>query len=305
MLKLFGFLAGLFILFSFGSNRLFRVKNNNDTEIRVTKDIIYGTAKTQNGSQQILTLDFYQPTKDRYVKRPLIIFAHGGYFLYGDKSEFSRDASFLVSLGYAVASINYRLIDVELSDSASKKAVIDAVHDMKAAVRFFKKDALTNAEYRIDSQRIVIGGYSAGAVTSLHYAYANTREDGFQMGGKWLLKYILKNGGLEGNSGNPSYSSSVKGVLNFAGSLHSAKMVDANEPFIISVHGTADEVVPFNTGTTGETNVVTEGSGLIHLEADKVKLTNLLIRIEGGDHLVRFTCSACWLQIRDFLSRHV
>ena len=109
------------------------------------------------------------------AKRKMIFYlAHGGYFLFGDKNEFSEEAVTLAKAGYVVASINYRLIDVESSDTASMKAVIDAIHDIRAAVRYFFRDAKTVNKYGIDTDRIAIGGYSAGAVASLHYAYANT-----------------------------------------------------------------------------------------------------------------------------------
>ena len=182
-------------------------------------------------------MDIYQPKGDQLSKRPLIILAHGGYFLFGDKNEFSEEAVTLAKAGYVVASINYRLIDVESSDTASMKAVIDAIQDIRAAVRYFFRDAKTVNKYGIDTDRIAIGGYSAGAVTSLHYAYANTISDVLEMVGEWLLNYVERTGGLEGRSGNPGHPSTLKGVINFAGSIHSARLIDKGEPFLISVHG--------------------------------------------------------------------
>ena len=43
--------------------------------------------------------------------------------------------------------------------------MIDAQHDAQAAVRFLRKNAAT---YKIDPNRIAIGGSSAGAITALH-----------------------------------------------------------------------------------------------------------------------------------------
>ena len=104
-------------------------------------------------------MDIYQPKGDQLSKRPLIILAHGGYFLFGDKNEFSEEAVTLAKAGYVVASINYRLIDVESSDTASMKALIDAIQDIRAAVRYFFRDAKTVNKYGIDTDRIAIGGY--------------------------------------------------------------------------------------------------------------------------------------------------
>lgn len=270
-------------------------------DIRLTENVAYGSNKTQAGINQQLLLDIYEPANDSLKKRPLIILAHGGYFLFGSKADMALECQHLAAAGYVVVSIDYRLIDVPESVLSYKRAGIDAISDMKAAVRFFVKDASTANNYKIDSENIFIGGYSAGAITSLHYAYANTLEDGFLMGGEEMLEYIFLHGGIEGDSGNPGYSSKVRGVINISGSLYEADMVDANEPILFSVHGTADDIVPYETGTSGNSNVTTEGSGLIHQRASKVGLINQLITIEGADHFAFFGCDDCHEKLRRFV----
>ncbi len=271
------------------------------SDIIVDTDIVFGESKTQGGEKQTLLMDVYYPKGDTVKNRPLIIFAHGGYFLFGDKVGFKEEGEFFAKSGYVVASINYRLIDVEETEMVSKRAVIDAINDLKAAVRFFNEDNQNGNKYSIDPDQIFIGGYSAGAVTSLHYAYANTPEDVLQMGGTDLLTYVVDNGGLEGRSGHKGYSSKIKGVINIAGSLHNAGLVDADEPILFSIHGTNDDIVPYLSGTTGDTDVVTEGSGLIHAYADKIGLVNQLIKVEGADHFARFSCATCLEDLRQFI----
>lgn len=271
----------------------------------VIQDVAYGNATTQGGVDQALLMDIYLPKGDTVAERPLIIFAHGGYFLFGNKLGFKDDAEFFAKSGYVVASINYRLIDVEETDMASMRAVIDAVNDMKAAVRFFTKDHANANKYKVDTENIFVGGYSAGAVTSLHYAYANTFDDIVEMGGQELLAYVKRNGGLDGESGNKGYPSKIKGVINIAGSVHNAGLVDKDEPILVSVHGTDDQIVPFMSGTTGDTEVVTEGSGLIHQYADKIGLINELVAIQGEDHLVRYSCEECLDKIRSFIANNL
>ena len=58
-----------------------------------------------------LSMDIYQPVGDDVTNRPVIIFAHGGTFIFGSKNN-----STVVELcerfakrGYVTASINYRL----------------------------------------------------------------------------------------------------------------------------------------------------------------------------------------------------
>ena len=304
------FISILFVVFFFNgkaqSTGIFsdNVERYNATifeEITINQNVKYGRSTTQRGIEEDLFMDVYYPKNDTLSNRPLIIFAHGGYFLFGDKSGFAEECQFLAESGYVVASINYRLIDIDETEQVSKRAVIDAVNDQKAAVRFFNKDLETKNKYRINTDQIYIGGYSAGAVSSLHYAYANTPEDVMKMGGKELLEYVTENGGIQGESGNPGYSTKIKGVINMAGSIHSVQLIDKNEPIVISIHGDMDIVVPYLSGTTGETEVVTEGSGLIHQKANEIGLTNQLLTVPGLGHEARFYCDSCMLKVRHFI----
>ena len=77
--------------------------------------------------------------------------------------------------------------------------------------------------------------------------------------------------------------------------------MEADEPMIYSVHGTADDVVPYLDGESNETGVYTEGSGLIHPVADQVGLINELNAIEGGNHGAFLLCSDCETKLRHFV----
>ena len=55
-------------------------------------------------------------------------------------------------------------------------------------------------------------------------------------------------GGLDGNSGNPGYSTNVKGVINLAGALNVASWVQSCGKPVVSAQGDADPVVPYNCG---------------------------------------------------------
>jgi acetyl esterase/lipase len=80
--------------------------------------------------------DFYDPALDTMPLRPMVIYVHGGGFIDTNQSKsLIHIAAFCDSLarrGYAAAAINYRL-----DTSISNRAVINAMHDAKAAVRFF------------------------------------------------------------------------------------------------------------------------------------------------------------------------
>jgi acetyl esterase/lipase len=91
-------------------------------------------------------LDLYLPPGKA---RPLIVYVHGGAFLAGDKGE-GIPLEYL-ALGYAVASINYRL---------SGDALFPAqIEDNKAAVRWLRAHAAT---FDLDPDRFAAFGPSAG-----------------------------------------------------------------------------------------------------------------------------------------------
>ena len=103
----------------------------------------YGNAVNATGLNQSLLVDIYEPEGDDNELRPLIIMAHGGFFIGGDNNgadvvPLSQD---LTRMGYVVGSISYRLgIDNFLDVSnALIRSVWRGYHDGKAAVRYFRK----------------------------------------------------------------------------------------------------------------------------------------------------------------------
>jgi acetyl esterase/lipase len=104
---------------------------------------------TDGGLEQ--QLDLYIPTDQK--GEPLIVFVHGGGWEHGDKAGDSINPNNLQWLwqGYAMASINYRLIQ-----HAAWPAQIE---DCKAAIRWLKAHA---DEYGYDPDRIGVVGESAG-----------------------------------------------------------------------------------------------------------------------------------------------
>ena len=85
-------------------------------------------------------------------KLPLIVYAHGGYYVGDDKGDFGYYCQTLASKGYVVANINYML--------APEGRYPTQILQVNEAIRFLLSHA---EEYRIDPTRIFIGGDSAGA----------------------------------------------------------------------------------------------------------------------------------------------
>ena len=267
-----------------------------EPRVNITRDIRYGTASTQGGESIGLLLDFYALNEESTADRPLIILAHGGGFAVGERDDMELMAVYFAEAGYAVASISYRLMDVPDTDENLKRAVIDALLDMKAAVRFFRSRA---GEFRIDESFVVVGGYSAGAVTALHYGYLSDLDEVEAIGGTALRSYVEQNGGLEGNSGNAGFSSAINGIVNLAGALAGPDLIDAGEPFLYSAHGTDDPVVPYGEGRYDD-RLPLYGSGYLHPLLDAAGISNELLSVEGGNHAVFYQCG-CYQAIVNYL----
>ncbi|MGB1206010.1 MAG: T9SS type A sorting domain-containing protein [Chitinophagales bacterium] len=236
---------------------------------------------------QFLNLDFYEPEGDNWEERPLIIWAFGGAFVLGTRTspDIVELANRFTKLGYVNASIDYRLstsLALNGSEEAALKAVLKAVHDMKAAIRFFRKDAATDNLYRINPDQIYIAGVSAGAIAALHTAYLNEDAEIPDL----LLDEANAVGGIEGLSGNAAYSSSVAGVISLSGAIGDLNWLNEGDIPVVSIHGTADDIVPYGSDilTLFGINMLIHGSSQLHERANEVNIPNAFLSFEGAGH---------------------
>ena len=286
-----------------------RYANNTFTNVTTTSSVVYGSNTKANGSNQILTMDIYQPTGDIETARPLIIWAHGGSFIGGtstDADVVSLSQAF-AKKGYVCVSINYRLGLTPFDSTGAIKAVLRAVQDMKASVRFFYKDKLTTNTYKIDTNNIFIGGSSAGAITALQYAYLDKSCE--------INYYVTPTnlaalGGMEGYSGNQCYSTKVKGVINLCGALGRYGWLEPGDVPFCSMHGTADGTVKYNRGVVnpGIPLILLDGSRMLKEQANAIGITNPFYTWYGQDHVpyANGTNPAAYMDttikfVRDFL----
>lgn len=241
-----------------------------------TGDVLYGHNTTFEGKEEDLFLDVYQPMDDTAQARPLVIMIHGGAFQFGNKRSgvLPKWSEELAKRGYVVASINYRLGYPEPPVATSVvEASVRAVQDAKAAARFFRRYA---EQYRVDTTQIFAWGLSAGAYTALHLAYLQEREVPSFLN-------LAKLGGLEGTSGNAGFSSAVHGVINMWGALTDTTWIEPGDVPVVSVHGTADTVIPYSVGYVG--GVLPQyGSAMIALRAQHLGIRSELLLFEGAGH---------------------
>nr|WP_202385952.1 alpha/beta hydrolase [Alteraurantiacibacter aestuarii] len=103
------------------------------------------------GSDDAQTLDYWPGAS---LDAPLVVFVHGGGWKRGDKTMMRRSAKLehWQALGYAVASIDYRLVpDFTVEQQGA---------DVAAALAFLRQRAAT---LHFDTGRIALIGHSAGA----------------------------------------------------------------------------------------------------------------------------------------------
>jgi hypothetical protein len=257
--------------------------------VTVTSSVAYGSAATYTGTTQTLLMDIYQPTGDTEARRPVIIFAHQGGFITGSRTDayMVNICTRMARLGYVTASIEYRL-GFQLTGLASPadtpqvaKAALRGMQDLRAAVRFFRKDAATTNTYRAHPNYIVVGGSSAGAFAALEVGYLDKASE------VPVYADIAALGGVEGNSGNPGFSSAVLAVLNLSGATESPSIIEAGNVPLCSVHGTSDTTVPYLQGRVGSLlpPKYVYGSGRLNPRATTLGIRNTLRTFRGAGHI--------------------
>jgi acetyl esterase/lipase len=276
-----------------------------DADIKITSGILFGRntvrsyTTTTEGPPKDLLLDVYEPTGDGSAPRPLLLFAFGGAFVTG-----SRTDAEVVSIcrrfarkGYVAAAIDYRLMQLDGPNLTANAAiyannitdeVVRATNDMRAAVRYFKYNAAGANAYRIDPTRIFVGGYSAGAITALQVAYTDTDTENSDAA---VNTAYATYGGLEGNTDLPgtpllgAYTSKgLAGVVNLAGGVNDLGLLSTGNPPLYSAQGTTDDVVPYDCGTIQLTRFTICGSVRLQPQATAAGIANQLHPVSGGSH---------------------
>jgi predicted esterase len=134
-------------------------------EFAITSDVVYRSTTDYQGNPIDLKLDIYQPVGDTRSERPVVMWMYGGGFTAGAKEHMAVYAADSAKRGYVGVSIQYRL---RAPGSDLVAAALDAWQDADAAARWLRDHA---ADYKLDPDAIVAGGYSAGAVNALHMAF--------------------------------------------------------------------------------------------------------------------------------------
>ena len=269
------------------------------SQINVTSNVQYGGNYNPNiwgtPDWEDLYLDIYEPVGDTIEDRPLVFFLYGGSFISGSKTnaDVVELCTSYAKMGYVASAINYRLTTALIwsaNEETAYMAAAKGIHDLKAAIRWFRMNDELYDEYSIDTERIYAGGISAGGITVVNAAYMDLESEIPY----FILEFVMDNGGLDGNSGNEGYDSHFHGVLNLSGAIGNTDWLVAGDIPVVNVHGDEDTIVPYGEGliTLFGLNMLVYGSYSINETMLELGNNSALYTFEGWDHTPFSTNSA-------------
>ena len=270
----------------------------------VTPNITYHRA----GGRE-LKLDVYRPTRASGPHATLI-YIHGGGWTNGSKEGSSLTFLPYLEMGWTVVNVAYRLADAAHAPAA--------VEDCRCALRWVYRNA---EQYGFDLDRIVVTGNSAGGHLSLTTGIlpesaglerqcpgnrrrmwpagpTSTAELKVAAVINWygitdVADLISRTPGPSG-SFTEAWLGSAPDREDVAKRVSPLTWVRSGLPPILTVHGDADRIVPYDHGTR------------LHEALDAAGVPNELITIAGGGH-GRFSDAEyqrIYAGIRAFLKQH-
>ena len=225
-----------------------------------------------------LYIDLYLPENE--TNPPLIMWIHGGAWMYGDRK--SPIMLWQVERGYALASIEYRL--------TGQGTFPDHIIDCKDALIYLKQNA---AKYGYDATRIAVAGDSAGGHLAALMGTSNEHTDWEPDGADCSVQAVVDYYGptalgkewpglLESDKGLSdleSVQSQLLGAYVFskqgmarAAAANPITYIDGSEPPFLILHGDADDIVPYKQ------------SAYLRDALEAVGVPVSMHRVHGGGH---------------------
>lgn len=283
--------------------------SNDESYFKIVTDKLTSsfTRKTQS-----LTMDVYSPvtTDSVEVRHPLLLLMHGGGFYVGDKQDSCIRAlcRYFAQTGYVAVSINYRMGFLP-TKSEIERAGYMALQDAHAAMRYLVDHA---DQFEIDTAELFVGGASAGAITALNLAFM--RDENRPRSANGIGQRKLGDIASSGNSSKATFT--IKGVANMWGAVNNLKILENSKTAIVSFHGDADQVVPYDNGFPFS-DISTQlgkrmfekmyGSKQIDQKAKEIGLRSRMYTYSGEGHSLHHHADGSWNQknwksIRDRMS---
>lgn len=248
------------IMLTYGlAERYISLKDINKTnqkveEVKISKSISYKDVVYKNTNGVPLKLDIYSPSKKIGGPSPVILYVHGGSWVYGDKSIPDNLSPILNTFreeGYTIISTSYELM-------RSKANFNKQVADVKDTIRWINKN---KAEYKLDPNEIGVIGISSGAHLSLMAAYSPSEQftdDKALSNYPSKIKYLIDVAGPTDlgllNMSNLNYDlskvfNSIKDKNTVIKNFNPINYVNKEIPDTLIIHSSLDPTVPYKSST--------------------------------------------------------
>ncbi|MCC6400172.1 MAG: carboxylesterase family protein [Flavobacteriales bacterium] len=257
--------------------------------LTVTLAVPFGANTGVGGTLQTLYMDVYAPVGDTLSERPVVLVAFGGSFVAGSRADVAEICEAFAHRGYVAVAPDYRVGFFFPNATTTQQAVMRGAHDMRACVRFLRKTVAEDGNpYGIDVDRIIVGGVSAGAIAAIHATYLDQPAELPAV----LVPDSAALGGIEGNSGTPTYSSEVLACFSYSGAIGDTSWIVPGDQPLVSVHEAGDAIVPCYTQEVSvfgiPTGLIASGSAHIHQHAEAIGLEHCFLLYPGNGHVGYF-----------------
>lgn len=271
-------LVGLFSVFIFGFYCTFSANaqlsnaaawaSTVQNDFRVIPDITYRQA---NGVE--LKIDVYQ-SRNGEGPAPTFIYYHGGGWVGGNKEANVLRLLPYLEQGWAAVNVQYRLGNVSLAPAA--------VEDSLCALRWVVRNA---EQYGFDPEKLVVSGNSAGGHLALTTGMIPSEAglDRQCLGSETPDVAAIVNwygitdvGDLLSGVNEKSYAvrwlGSQPNIYEIADRVSPLKYIRSDLPPIITIHGDADPIVPYDHAVQ------------LHRGLDQAEIVNQLVTVPNGLH---------------------
>lgn len=246
-----------------------------DTGVRLLADFrVFARRPYRTVGGRSLELDLCVPAQP-HGPSPVFVLFHGGGWVAGSRETVSLHLLPWMERGWATVNVEYRLAGEALAPAAA--------WDARAAVGWVAERA---GEHRLDPDRIVVGGLSSGGHLALLTGMGAdlppepgaTGESPGPVRAAAVVSWfgISDVSALLQGDRPRAYARRWMGrdadVLDRAAALSPVRWVGGDTPPVLTIHGTADPVVPW------------EQSVRLHEALDRVGVPNRLLTLEGAGH---------------------
>lgn len=224
-------------------------EENISLDLDINKD--YKEIEYKNTNGVSLTLDIFDAKKELKGGSPVLVYVHGGSWVYGTKEIPDAISPLLDAFreeGFAIISTSYELMRGE--ENFNKQ-----ICDVKDTIRWIYKN---KEDYNFNTNKIGIVGASSGAHLSLMAAYSDNNDfiddeelSNYPSKVKYLIDFFGPTNLNTLDMDNVNWD--LEQIINSVGdnkdevlSTYSPiNYIDKNEPNTLIIHSRKDSIVPY------------------------------------------------------------